>query len=46
MPRDRIERGLVVMIGMLIMYFSTLLGLLAGFALTVLLLGRQAWREE
>ncbi len=45
MPRDRIERGLVLVIAMAIMYFNTLTGLIVGFVLTAMLLGRGAWRE-
>ena len=45
MPRDRVERGIALAIAMAIMYFDTLTGLAAGFGLTVLLLGREPWRE-
>ena len=46
MPRNRIERGLAVLVGMLIMYFSTLVGLAVGFAGAAALLGRQAWSRD
>ena len=46
MPRDRIERGLIVLIGMVIMYFPTSVGLLVGFAASAALLGRRAWESE
>ena len=46
MPRNRIERALTVLIGMIIMYFSTFLGLVAGFAASAALLGRRAWESE
>jgi MFS family permease len=45
MPQGRVERGMIVLIGMLIMYFSTLVGLVAGFLLAAALLGKEAWRE-
>ncbi len=45
MPRNRVERGLVILIGMVIMYFSTLAGLVVGFIAAAALLGREAWRE-
>ena len=45
MPRNRVERGLVILIAMVIMYFSALAGLVAGFVASVALLGREAWRE-
>jgi hypothetical protein len=45
MPIGRIERGLAVLIGIVIMYFSTLIGLALGFVLTAALLGKDAWRE-
>lgn len=45
MPHGRVERGLIVLVGIVIMYFSTLVGLAVGFMLTVALLGKQAWRE-
>lgn len=45
MPHGRVERGLIVLVGIVIMYFSTLAGLAVGFVLTVALLGKQAWRE-
>ena len=45
MPRNRVERGLVILIGMVIMYFSALAGLVVGFVASVALLGREAWRE-
>ena len=43
MPRNRIERGLAVLVGMLIMYFSTLVGIAVGFVGAAALLGREAW---
>lgn len=46
MVRDRIERGLAVLIGMLIMYFSTFWGLVVGVILTLLLMGPGAWKSE
>ena len=45
MPRNRVERGLVILIGMVIMYFPPLAGLVVGFVASVALLGREAWRE-
>jgi hypothetical protein len=45
MPQGRIERGLIVLVGIVIMYFSTLAGLVTGLVLTVALLGKQAWRD-
>ena len=45
MPRNRVERGLVILIGMVIMYFPPLDGLVVGFVASVALLGREAWRE-
>ena len=45
MPRNRVERGLVILIAMVIMYFSALAGLVVGFVASVALLGREAWRE-
>ena len=54
MVKERTERGVVVLVGMLIMYppffresqFSIGLGLLAGLAITIALLGRDAFRRE
>ena len=46
MPRNRIERALAVLIGMVIMYFSTFVGLVVGFAASAALLGRRAWERE
>ena len=43
MPRNRIERGLAVLVGMVMMYFSTLVGITVGFIGAAALLGRQAW---
>ncbi len=45
MPYGRVERGLIVLIGVVMMYFSTLVGIAVGFLLTVALLGKQAWSE-
>jgi hypothetical protein len=45
MPQGRVERGLIVLVGIVMMYFSTLVGIAVGFLLTVGLLGKQAWRE-
>lgn len=45
MPRNRTERGLVVLIGMVIMHFSTLAGIAVGLLTTGLLLGREGWRD-
>jgi hypothetical protein len=45
MPYGRVERGLVVLVGIVIMYFSTLVGIAVGLLLTVALLGKQAWSE-
>jgi hypothetical protein len=45
MPYGRVERGLIVLVGIVIMYFSTLVGIAVGFVLTVALLGKQAWSE-
>lgn len=44
MLEDRVERGIAVVIGMVIMVFSTTAGLVAGLLMTVALLGRQAWK--
>ena len=46
MLKDRLERGIGLIVGMTIMYFSTLTGLVIGFALTAALLGREAWRDS
>lgn len=46
MPRDRIERGLMVLIGLVIMYFQTFVGLVVGFAASAALLGGRAWERE
>ena len=43
LPRNRVERALTVLIGMVIMYYSTFLGLVMGFAASAALLGRRAW---
>jgi hypothetical protein len=45
MPQGRVERGLAVLIGVVIMYYSTLVGLVVGLILTAALLGKEAWRE-
>ena len=46
MPQNRIERGLAVLVGMVIMYFSTLVGLAVGFVGAAVLLGRQGWSGD
>ena len=46
MPRNRIERGLAVLTGIVIMYYSTLVGLAVGFIGAAALLGRQAWSRD
>ncbi len=43
MPRNRIERGLAVLVGMVMMYFSTLIGIAVGFIGAAALLGREGW---
>ncbi len=45
MLKNRLERGVGLIVAMTIMYFSTLTGLAVGFALTGALLGRAAWNE-
>jgi hypothetical protein len=46
MLHDRVERGLAVLIGVAILYFSTFTGLLVGLLLTIALLGPDAWKRE
>ncbi|MEM7351002.1 MAG: hypothetical protein AAF657_09370 [Acidobacteriota bacterium] len=46
MVKTRVERGLAVMIGMVVTVYSTAWGLGAGLVMTVLLLGRTAWAVE
>lgn len=46
MPQNRIERALTVVIGMVIMYFSTFIGLVVGFVASAALLGRHAWKNN
>jgi hypothetical protein len=43
MPQGRVERGLIVLIGVIIMYFSTLVGIGVGLVLVAALLGKGAW---
>lgn len=45
MPQGRVERGLIVLIGVIIMYFSTLVGIGVGFVLVAALLGKAAWSD-
>ena len=45
-PRNRVEIGLTVLTGAVIATHSTELGLIIGFIGSVLLLGKEAWREE
>ena len=45
-PRNRIEIGLTVLTGAVIATHSTELGLIVGLVASVLLLGKEAWREE
>jgi hypothetical protein len=45
MPLGRVERGLIVLIGVIIMHFSTLVGIGVGLVLVVALLGKAAWSE-
>ncbi len=44
MVEDRIERGIALLTAVTIMHFSILIGLVVGFILATLLLGRRAWR--
>jgi hypothetical protein len=46
MLRERTERGVAVLVGVAILFFSTLAGLLAGLLLTAALLGPNAWKRE
>ena len=45
-PRNRVEVGLTVLTGAVIATQSTELGLIVGLIGSVLLLGKEAWREE
>jgi hypothetical protein len=45
MPQGRVERGLIVLIGVIIMHFSTLVGIGVGLVLVAALLGKAAWSE-
>ncbi len=45
MPQGRVERGLIVLIGVIIMYFSTLVGIAVGFILVAAMLGKAAWSD-
>lgn len=44
-PRDRVERGTMLLAAMALAHFSTAVGLAAGLALTLALLGPDAWRQ-
>jgi len=44
MVHERVERGIVLLVGITILGFSTLTGLAVGFALTIGLLGTRAWK--
>ena len=46
MLHERTERGLALLVGMAILYFSTFTGLVVGFILTAALLGPDAWKRE
>ena len=45
LPQGRVERGLIVLIGVIMMYFSTLVGIGVGLVLVAALLGKAAWRD-
>lgn len=44
MVHERVERGIVLLVGMTILGFSTATGLVVGFALTIGLIGVRAWK--
>jgi hypothetical protein len=46
MLHERTERGLALLIGVAILFFSTFAGLMLGLALTAALLGPGAWKRE
>jgi hypothetical protein len=46
MLEDRIERGIALLAGATIMYFSLTTGLLIGIVLTLALIGPSAWRDS
>ena len=46
MAEKRLERGILLAVGMAIMYFNTLGGMALGLALSFLLMGKEPWKSD